>query len=333
MIPLDRLRFLGTGLNRPECVLTHVSGWLFTADFAGPGGVALIAPDGRTVRHLAKDPPRPLCPNGIALEPGGSFLLAEIGAESGGVWRLQTDGAVEPVLLELDGEPLPPTNFVCRDALGRIWVTVSTRLRPRHRAWRPDIADGFIALVDRGGARIVADGLGYTNECVLSADGHWLYVNETFTKRLSRLPLSADGLGARETVAEFGAGTFPDGLVLDAAGGLVVTSIVSNRVIRIAPDGTQELWLEDADPEHLAQVEAAWREGRLERAHVDRVVSRILRNVSSLAFGGPGLRTAYLGCLLGERIACLPAPLAGAEPVHYRHELGGLTRLMEGLPA
>jgi sugar lactone lactonase YvrE len=48
------------------------------------------------------------------------------------------------------------------------------------------VSDGFIVRVDDAGARIVADGLGYTNEVQLDPSGERLYVNETFGRRLSR---------------------------------------------------------------------------------------------------------------------------------------------------
>ena len=68
MIDLDDITFMASGLQRPECVLTHESGLLFAADWAGAGGVAVISPDGE-VRRIEAD--RPVRPNGIALEPGG----------------------------------------------------------------------------------------------------------------------------------------------------------------------------------------------------------------------------------------------------------------------
>jgi sugar lactone lactonase YvrE len=319
-IDLDQVGFIGRGLQRPECVLCHQSGLLMTADWAGNGCVALIDPDGSVRRIEARDPPRPMRPNGIALEPGGSFLLADLGTEEGGVFRLGPDGSVEPLLTEVDGHVLPPTNFVHLDAEGRIWITVSTRLRPRHLGYRADVADGFIVLLDASGARIVADGLGYTNECVVSPDGAALYVNETFARRLSRFPLRAGGrLGNRETVATFGEGTYPDGLTFDAEGAVWVTSIVSNRVLRIAGDGdgAEELILEDVDPAHVAWTEAAYAAGRLGREHLDKAAGRKLRNISSLAFGGPDLRTAYLGCLLGDAIASFTSPVPGHPPPHW----------------
>jgi streptogramin lyase len=333
MLKLADIRHLGRGLNRPECVLAHASGVWFTADWTPPGGIAIVTPEGRVVRHLAETPPRHLHPNGIALEPGGSFVLAELGAETGGVWRLLPDGSVEPVLLEVAGRPLPPTNYVHLDPAGRLWVTVSTRHQPRHLAARPDVADGFVVLLeggpDGGKARIVADGLGYTNECVVTPDGRWLWVNETFARRLSRFPLTRNGLGPRETVTTFGPGSFPDGLACDAEGNGWVTGLIGNRVIRVAPDGGQEVVLEDVDAAHVAAVERAWQAGSLDRALLDKEPTGPLKNISSLAFGGPERRTLGLGCLLGHSLALLEGPAEGAPTVHWAADLGPLEALLE----
>ncbi len=257
-------------------------------------------------------------PNGIALMPDCSFLMAHLGADAGGVYRLRRNGELTPWLLELEGQPLPPTNFVLPDTAGRTWITVSTRLQPRALGYRRSCNDGFIACVDHRGARVVADGLGYTNEVAVHPSGNWLYVNETFARRLSRFALRGDGsLGARETVTEFGPGTFPDGLAFDEQGHAWVVSIVSNRLIRVAPDGSSTLWLQDADPEHLAWVEAAYEASTMGRDHLDIARSQALKNISSIAFAGPDRRTGVLGCLLGDRLATLPLPAAGVAPPHW----------------
>ncbi len=308
--------FLGSGLQRPECVLATANGRLYASDWRG--GVAVLEPDGGQYSILPTDSSLDIRPNGICLLPDGSFLLAHLGDEDGGVYRITAAGEVEPYLLEVDGAPLPPSNYVHYDARGRVWVTVSTRLMPRAKGYRGDNADGFVVLVDGGGARIVADNLGYTNECVVHPDGERLFVNETFCKRLTSFDIAADGsLSNRTTVAEFGAGTFPDGLVFDAEGGVWITSIVSNRVIRVAPDGAQDVILEDNDPQFVAAAEAAYQEGAMGRPHLDTSSGNVFRNISSLAFGGAGLRTGYLGCLLGDAIASFSSPVAGHPPAYW----------------
>jgi sugar lactone lactonase YvrE len=313
----------GRGLVRPECVLATAENNLFTADWRS--GVAHIHANGGQNFYAAQPVDgEVLKPNGIALRKDGSFLLAHLGAEFGGVFSLQRNGQTRPVLTEVDGIALPPTNYPLEDAQGRLWVTVSTRLSPRALGYRKTCNDGFIVCMDNPAdpksARIAADGLGYTNEIAFDPSGQWLYVNETFARRLSRFSLRADGsLGIKQIVTEFGAGTYPDGMAFDVDGNVWVVSIVSNRVIRIAPDGSQEIWLEDVNADHLAEVEQAYQSDAMGRSHLDNVKSQQLRNISSLAFGGPDLRTGYLGCLLGDQLATVPMPVAGHPPIHWHY--------------
>lgn len=323
--PLDpeTLAFTGSGLVRPECVLATADGSLYTADWRG--GIAHVRPDGTQALYAGALPgARALRPNGIAMQPDGSFLLADLGDAIGGVYALDRAGTVRPFLERVDGVDLPPTNFVALDGEGRVWITVSTRHVPRARAYRGDVADGFVVLVDARGARIVADGLGYTNEALISPDRRWLYVNETFGRKLSRFRVGPDGsLRGKEVVANFGHGTYPDGLAFDCEGGVWITSIVSNRVIRVDRGGAQATILEDADPVHVDWVERAFLGGQMGRPHLDKAAGRVLRNISSLAFGGPGLCTAFLGCLLGDSIASFRTTVAGHPPVHWHWAAGG----------
>jgi sugar lactone lactonase YvrE len=127
-ISLDEIFFIGQGLHRPECVLCTANGRLYTADWRG--GVACLEPDGNIQLFSANEPHIDFKPNGIALEKGGSFLIANLG-DDGGLYRLHRDGHLEAVLTEVDGLPIPPANFVAIDAADRIWLTVSTRKTPR----------------------------------------------------------------------------------------------------------------------------------------------------------------------------------------------------------
>ncbi len=315
--------WLGKGLVRPECVLANSRGDLFTADWRS--GVAHIHSDGSQTFYATQPVDgEVLKPNGIALRKDGSFLVAHLGAELGGVFSLQRDGTTRPVLREVDGVALPPTNYPLEDAQGRLWITVSTRLSPRALGYRNTCNDGFIVCMDDPtdpkSAHIAADGLGYTNEIAFDPSGKWLYVNETFTRRLSRFALHADGsLGAKQVITEFGAGTYPDGMAFDVDGNVWIVSIVSNRVIRVSPSGEQQIWLEDVDADHLAWVEQAFQTHGMGRPHLDGVKSKQLRNISSLAFGCADMRTGYLGCLLGESLATVRMPVAGHPPIHWTY--------------
>lgn len=316
-LALDSLTFVGSDLARPECVLSTANGRLYVSDWRG--GITVIEPDGGQWQLLARNAGFALRPNGICLLPDGSVLLAHLGAEDGGVFQLDESASLRPWLTEVDSVALPPTNFVHLDGAGRVWTSVSTRLQPRARGYNAGCDDGFIVLQDQRGTRIVADGLGYTNECVVHPDGRRLFVNETFGRRLSCFDITDEGeLADRRTVTEFGTGVFPDGLTFDENGDVWVTSVVSNRVIHVDAAGHQTVVLEDCEPAHLAWVETAYQAGEMGRPHLDDVRSQRLRNISSMAFGGTDLATAYLGCLLGDSLASFTAPVRGHPPPHWQ---------------
>ena len=315
MISHDAVSFIGHDLVRPECVLCTASGRIYAANF--DGGVSIIEPDGMVWHRLGTNAPW-LRPNGISLEPDGSFLIAHLGDSDGGVFRLRPDGAIEPFVIEADGVGLPPTNFVHRDIRGRVWVTVSTRLMPRMRGYRDDVADGFIVMADERGVRMAADGLGYTNECLLHPDGRRLFVNETFSKRVSYFEVADDGtLSSKRVFRELGEGEFPDGMAFDENGDLWIVCVVGNRVLRLGMDGSAETIIDDADPERVRWAEDAFRRKLLWREHL-QASGPLFKNVSSLAFGGPDLRTIHMGCLLGDRLPVFRGPIAGAPPPHWR---------------
>lgn len=315
LVGLSEVSFVGRGLQRPECVLCTAAGDVIASNWSG-GLTRLDETGHQTELRATRDPW--LRPNGIALQQNGSVLLAHLGDDTGGVFELHRDGSLDAFLTEVDGVPLPPTNFVVSDELGRTWITISTSRRPRADAYRPDVADGFIVLVDPRGARVVADGLAYTNEAIVNPAGTHLYVNETFGRRTSRFRINANGsLGNRETVTEYGHGVFPDGLAFDEDGSAWVVSVVSNRIVRVGHDGHQTLILDDADRDHVDRAEAAFEAGALGRPHLDSIGGSTLQNVSSLAFGGHDRRTVYLGCLLGDSIATFRSPVAGARPSHW----------------
>ena len=314
-IPISALEAHGVGLSRPECVVAARSGDVFVPEW--PGGVTVVRADGLTQTWRALSSAVDLRPNGIALAADGSFLIANLG-DDGGVWRLDRTGLLSPVLIEVDGVALPPANFVAIDHQDRIWISVSTRLFPRQQAWRSDVADGFVVVLDASGPRIVADGLHYTNEVRPDPAGTWLYVVETFGRRVSRFPIRPGGmLGARETVFAMGDGFFPDGFAFDDAGGLWVTSLVSNRLLRFHGDRVETI-LEDVNADFVERVEQAFASRSMAAEHLGRIPGTLLQQVTSLAFGGPDRRTVYLGSLHASCLYRFRARFGGAELPHWK---------------
>jgi sugar lactone lactonase YvrE len=311
-IPLSEITWSGEGLKRPECVITTAKGEVFAGDHHC--GITEL---GKPKRELVGAPPGFL-PNGVTMLPNREFLLANLGP-GGGVWRLDKDWRLWPWLFEAEGELLRVCNFVGVDAEGNEWISVSTRTYPRELSFRPRHADGFVVRRDAKGAHIVADGIGFTNEARVDPTGAWLYVNETCAKRISRFPVKGDKLGARETVHEFGPGEFPDGFAFDGEGGVWVACVNANRVIRIELGGRRTLILDGSVPELIAEGEAFFNADKGGRHHVELGARSPLKNIASVAFGGPGLKTVYLGNLAGDRIPTFTSPIAGAEPVQWRY--------------
>ena len=295
-IEIGTLEPVGVDLHRPECVVTAPSGDVFVSDWRG--GVTRIAADGSQQTWLANAAGIDLRPNGIALTRDESFLLANLG-DAGGVWRLQRDGSVEPFLTEIEGVPVPPANFVTVDDRDRTWISVSTRRVPRDEAWRPTFADGFIVLVEGSRARIVADRLHYTNEVRPDPTGTWLYVVETFGRRLTRFRIDMDGtLSERQVVVTLGHGCFPDGFAFDTTGAIWLTSLISNRLLRVDGDVVETI-LEDVNRKHVERVERAFLSGQMRREHLGPIPGTTLQQLTSVAFGGHDGRTVYLGSLHG----------------------------------
>ena len=176
---LGDLSEIGSGLNRPECVLAAPDGSLYTGDWTF--GIARITPDGTTGPAVQADLiGLGFRPNGIALLQDGDFLITNM-ARSGGVWRVSRQGAITPFAIEIESRPIPPTNFVLVDG-DRTWITISATSR-NHEHFTAAANSGQILLVRDGSATLVADGLNWTNEVRVSPDGQFLYVNETFASR------------------------------------------------------------------------------------------------------------------------------------------------------
>ena len=162
--------------------------------------------------------------------------------------------------------------------------------------------------------RVAADGLGYTNECRFDPSGEWLYVNETRARRLTRFRIGAgSALGPRETVTEFTDASFPDGMAFDEQGFCWVACIGSQSIIRVDPkSGAQQIIFQETPADIIRETERKFQADQM-RAW-DGPDGVVLGSVSGLCFGGPDLKTVYLGSLTREAIATFRSPVAGAKP-------------------
>ncbi|MCB2035095.1 MAG: SMP-30/gluconolactonase/LRE family protein, partial [Ottowia sp.] len=84
------------------------------------------------------------------------------------------EGATRTLVDRIDGQPIGKVNFVLRDSKDRVWITVSTRVNPWTAAASSRVRDGYIAVLERGVLRVVAEGFYFTNEIRLDAREEWL---------------------------------------------------------------------------------------------------------------------------------------------------------------
>src|SRR5262245_25546277 len=172
-------------------------------------------------------------------------------------------------------------------------------------------------MVDDSGIRVAADGLHYTNEVRPDPTGRWLYVVETFGRRLRRFAIGSDGnLSNPEVVLTLGHGCFPDGFAFDEEGGIWITSLVSNRLMRFHDDRLQVV-LEDINAAFVEDVERAFAAGTMNATHLGPIPETRLQQLTSVAFGGMDRRTIYLGSLHASCIYSFRSALPGALAPHW----------------
>jgi len=313
-LPTD-LSQTGSGLNRPECVLAARDGSLYTGDWTL--GIARIAPDGTTGPAVETDLiAQGFRPNGIALTADDNFLFANLSKKAGGVWQVGRRGEVRPFATEVAGRPIPPTNFVLVDG-DRVWITISA-MPGKHEHFTAEENTGLILLVQDEKVTVAADGLNWTNELRISPDGKHLFVNETFACRTTRYDVEADGALSNPFHLTFPQGTFPDGMTFDAEGALWIICVVTNRLIRIGPDLRWTVMFEDIAPGAFETIVSTYAKGRLTWEHIAQSHGSRVSNLSSVAFGGPDLKTLYLGGLGVGAVQKLRSPVSGMPMAHWR---------------
>lgn len=310
-LDLSDLSYTGHDLVRPESVLAQPDGTLWTSD--GRGGVTRIDPDGNQefFGGLGGEP------NGLAMADDGTMYVANIG--TGTIQKMNpSTGQVEEFLTEVDGVPLTCTNFVFLDSKNRLWAAFSTR----EQIWWPAAAqprpDGFIVLIDEKRPRIIADGIYFTNEVRLDASEEYLYVAETMKNRIIRFRVQPDGsLTDKEVYGPdgLGLGAAVDGFAFDAGGNIWVTLVIRNGIGIITPEGDYHVVFEDANDALLSTFEQKIADGTAQPADMAAAAGQTLQFVTSVAFGGPGLRTVYIGSLGMNRLPTFRSPVAGL-PMH-----------------
>src|SRR5579885_1044344 len=311
-LELSDLTFTGHDLVRPESVLAQPDGTLWISD--GRGGVTRIDPNGEQqfLGGLGGEP------NGLAMADDGSLLVANM---AGSLQRVHPDGHTEEVLTGIDGEKFSCVNFVFIDSRQRLWLSISTRDPVWWNAVASPRPDGYVVLLDDKGARIVRDDIYFTNEIRLDAKEEYLYVAETMQSRILRFRVQPDGsLTDKEVFGPdgLGVGAFIDGFAFDSQQNIWLTTILRNGVGIITPDGDYHVVFEEAHDELLAGYNEKFASGTAQPTDLLATAGKTLQLITSVNFGGPDLRTVYIGSLAMSTLPTFRSPVPGLPMSHWK---------------
>ena len=331
-----QIKTIGHDLQRPECILAEPDGTLWSAD--ARGGVMRIAPDG-TQRFIGQRSDASFesaaagssaelehkyttgtLPNGLAFAANGDILISNFGTDR---LELMTREGDSRVLHDrIDGQVIGKVNFVLRDSRDRVWITVSTRVNPWTQAFSSPVRDGYVAVLDEHGLRVVAEGFFFTNEIRLDAREEWLYIVETTGPNVTRMRLHEGARGVelkdREVFGPANLGGFPDGIAFDSHGNLWCTLIMVDQIIALTPQGDKRVLLDDGDPAASKNLLDKAAAGTLSTDDMTRARGTPAPWTASITFGGPDLRTVYVGSLMGTTIPYFRSPVAGLPMVHWK---------------
>ena len=327
MSPSD-LGYIGEGLQRPECILAERDGTLWVAD--ARGGVVRIAADGSqtiiTQSHNANEFAEAdeakrfidgTLPNGLAFDRNGDILISNFGTDC--LERMTRTGETTVMFDTIDGDRIGKVNFVCRDSKDRVWITVSTMIHDWPKAISPNIQDGRVLLYEEGkGVRIVADGIHFSNECKLDANEEYLYVAQTAGRSVVRFRIQPDGsLTDREIYGPPDHGRMIDGIAFDSYGNLWGTHVFTDSIFVITPERELHYIFEDTTAEDIKRLDEAYQNDEVNAELLLSLGGPVATWCASITFGGPDLKTVYIGSLRQTKIPYFTSPVAGLPMVHW----------------
>ncbi|MDT5047407.1 MAG: hypothetical protein QOG75_3281, partial [Mycobacterium sp.] len=180
-------------------------------------------------------------------ETGDLRVEAEVAHASGLGWlpdgTLVVSALVESKVYHVDTRGNVAATFDLSDLA---WSTNDLVVAPDGRAYvdlyKPTATGvaGEIGLVDADGSvRIVATGLAVPNGLGFLPEGSTLVVSETMGSRILAFTSETDGsLGTPSVFADLGAHRHPDGLCVDAEGGVWVGCYDTGEFLRVIAGGT-----------------------------------------------------------------------------------------------
>ncbi len=170
-------------------------------------------------------------PSGLGFLPDGRLLIAAMGSRK--LLRLDPTGPTE--LADLTEHAREFINDMVTDAQGRSYIGARDVAMGS-----PGGPSGRIVLATpEGRTQVVAEGLNSPNGSVITPDGRTLIVAETTGHVLTAFDIDvADGsLRNRRPYATLEKAKHPDGICLDAEGGIWLGSPMTNEFLRVIEGG------------------------------------------------------------------------------------------------
>ncbi|WP_119421026.1 SMP-30/gluconolactonase/LRE family protein [Desertibaculum subflavum] len=172
----------------------------------------------------------PQQPSGLGFLPDGRLLIVSMLDRK----LLRLDGGALTEVADLSAHATGPCNDMVVDAKGRAYVG---NFGSNHHAGEAPRNAALVRVDPDGKITKVADDLEFPNGTVITPDGKTLIVGETRGNRLTAFDIAADGgLSNRRVFAAID-GMFPDGICLDAAGGIWVADPRALRTLRVEEGG------------------------------------------------------------------------------------------------
>lgn len=227
---------------------------LYFSDASDNGGVYCRHPNGAIDTVIARRDRV----GGIALNAGGGLVVSGRGLM---LWD-SASGRGRDLFTHWEGRKINVFNDLIPDAQGSIFIG---SIEYDAIKGEPPVPGALYRVDPPGRGHLVWEGVQVSNGLGFSPDAKLLYLADTATQAVWAFDVTADrGLKDRRMFAKLPAG-LPDGLAVDADGGVWVAAVLGREVVRFKNDGT-----------------------------IDRRIPIPARNVTSVVFGGTDLQDLYV---------------------------------------
>ena len=266
-----QIEVYSAGLDHPECVAIAPDGKVWAGGEAGQ--IYVIDPDTRQPDVLCR---LQAMAAGLAFDRHGYCYVC---SQDNTVVRVSPGGEWEVFCSSVDGRPLRAPNFPAFGPDGSLYVSGSGDYPgPTGEIYRID-PDGSAEVFHSGPFH-------YANGLAIDYSAEYLYVAQTATDDVVRVPLDGSGAPPEQVCAPGALLPMPDGLAFDSGQNLYVTSFGASALERIRPDGEIELVARD-----------------------ERGLT--INRATNCAFGGPNLERLYVANLGGWHISVMTPDIPG----------------------